>query len=115
MDTIGKGIILLTFYSLGLAIPFLLTALAIESLSPKIKQLGKHLRIISLVSGVLMIIKDNKYTFPILLDSDNEAAVNYRVVSIPTSFFIDKDRTIIDKHIGSMTIDDMKAYIKKIQ
>lgn len=66
-------------------------------------------------STVEKFIKDNNYTFPVLLDSDNEAAVNYRVVSIPTSFFIDKDGTIVDKHIGSMTIDDMKAYIKKIQ
>ena len=66
-------------------------------------------------STVEKFIKDNNYTFPVLLDNNNEAAVNYRVVSIPTSFFIDKDGTIVDKHIGSITIADMKAYIKKIK
>lgn len=56
MDTISKGILLLVVYSLGLAIPFVLTALAVESLAPKIKSLGKYLKWISIISGVLMII-----------------------------------------------------------
>jgi cytochrome c-type biogenesis protein len=56
METIGSGIILLVFYSLGLAVPFILTALAIENLSLKIRGLGKYLRIVSILSGALMII-----------------------------------------------------------
>lgn len=56
METISKGIILLVFYSLGLAVPFILTSLAIEKLSVKIRKLGKYLNIISIISGVLMII-----------------------------------------------------------
>lgn len=56
METISRGIILLVFYSLGLAVPFILTALAIESLSSKISRLGKYLNLISIISGLLMIL-----------------------------------------------------------
>lgn len=56
METISMGIKLLMVYSLGLAIPFILTALAIECLSTKMSKLGKHLKVISIVSGVLMIL-----------------------------------------------------------
>lgn len=56
METIKRGITLLVFYSLGLAIPFILTALAVEKISDKLRKLGKYLNIISIFSGVLMII-----------------------------------------------------------
>jgi cytochrome c-type biogenesis protein len=56
METISKGIILLVFYSLGLAVPFIQTALAIDSLSSRIRNLGRYLKIISLISGILMIV-----------------------------------------------------------
>lgn len=56
METISKGIILLVFYSLGLAVPFILTALAIDKLSLKIRNLGKYLNLISIISGILMIV-----------------------------------------------------------
>lgn len=67
-DTIGMGILLLVFYSLGLAVPFLLTAVAIESFSANFRKLSKHLPVISLVSGILMIgmgilIFTNKLSF----------------------------------------------------
>lgn len=56
LETINKGILLLVAYSLGLAVPFVLTALAIERLSYKLKKLNKYLEIISIFSGILMII-----------------------------------------------------------
>jgi cytochrome c-type biogenesis protein len=56
METVNKGIVLLSFYSLGLAVPFVLAAVAMEKLSSKIVKLGKHLTTISVISGVLMII-----------------------------------------------------------
>jgi thiol-disulfide isomerase/thioredoxin len=60
-------------------------------------------------------IKNNKYTFPVLLDPDNDAAIKYQIVSIPTSYFIDKEGNIVDKHIGSMTLENMKSYIDNIK
>lgn len=56
MDTIGKGILLLAVYSLGLAIPFILTAYAIEELTKYIRKFSKYLPIVSWISGTLMII-----------------------------------------------------------
>jgi cytochrome c-type biogenesis protein len=55
-DTIGMGILLLVFYSLGLAVPFLLTAFAIESFSGFFRKFSKHLPLVSILSGILMII-----------------------------------------------------------
>lgn len=68
MDTIGKGILLLLIYSLGLAIPFLLTAFVIESFTKSLSQLTKYLPAISMASGILMILMGilmvtNKLTF----------------------------------------------------
>lgn len=64
---------------------------------------------------VQKFISSNKYNFPVLLDTDNIVASKYGVVSIPTSFFIDKEGNIADKHIGAMTIKDMKNYINSIK
>jgi peroxiredoxin len=54
----------------------------------------------------------NKYNFNILLDSEKSAAIKYNIASIPTSFFIDENGTIISKKIGPMNIDEMKSYLK---
>ncbi len=56
MDTIGKGVLLLLIYSLGLAVPFILTAVAIGNFSGFMKRFSKYLPYVSIVSGVLMII-----------------------------------------------------------
>lgn len=56
MDTLATGTLLLTVYSLGLAVPFILTALAIESFSNHLRSITKHMRGVSFVSGILMII-----------------------------------------------------------
>lgn len=56
MDTIGRGILLLILYSLGLAVPFVLTALAVDKLSSKLPKVTKHLKIVSIISGILLII-----------------------------------------------------------
>jgi thiol-disulfide isomerase/thioredoxin len=66
-------------------------------------------------STVQNFIKNNKYTFSVLLDSDNAAAMKYQVVSIPTSYFIDKEGNVVAKHIGSMTLENMKSYIDNIK
>lgn len=56
MDSVGKGVLLLIMYSLGLAVPFILTAMAIGSFTKQFKKFSKYLPIISTISGVLMII-----------------------------------------------------------
>jgi cytochrome c-type biogenesis protein len=55
-DTVGKGGILLAFYSLGLAIPFLLTAVAFTRMTTAFRWLRNHYLIITAVSGVILIV-----------------------------------------------------------
>jgi cytochrome c-type biogenesis protein len=55
-DTVGKGGILLAFYSLGLAIPFLLTAVAFTRMTTAFRWLRNHYLIITALSGVILIV-----------------------------------------------------------
>jgi cytochrome c-type biogenesis protein len=54
-DSANQGILLLSAYSMGLAIPFLLTALAINQLFAASK-IRRHHHTIEIASGVLMIV-----------------------------------------------------------
>lgn len=53
---IGAATIGLTAYSLGLGIPFMLTALLLESAQGILKRLQRHMRAIELVSGSFLIL-----------------------------------------------------------
>ena len=54
-ETVGQGISLLAVYSLGLGIPFLLAGLAINQFFALFDRLKRHMRIIEIVSGLLLI------------------------------------------------------------
>ena len=54
-DTVGQGGVLLAFYSLGLAVPFLLSALAFSSVSGLFRFFRNHYGVITVVSGVILI------------------------------------------------------------
>jgi cytochrome c-type biogenesis protein len=54
-DTVAKGGVLLAFYALGLAVPFILCALAFSTFSGVFKFFRNHFRVITLVSGVILI------------------------------------------------------------
>lgn len=51
-----KGAFLLLIYSLGMGIPFLLSAVLIESLTGTFKWIKKHYRVINTVCGVFLIV-----------------------------------------------------------
>lgn len=54
-ETLGKGILLLWVYSLGLAVPFLLTALGIGRFLAFYGRFRRHLHTVEVLSGVLLI------------------------------------------------------------
>jgi cytochrome c-type biogenesis protein len=54
-STVAKGISLLTVYALGLAIPFLLTALSIEGFLAFYARFRRYLHTLEVVSGIVMI------------------------------------------------------------
>jgi cytochrome c-type biogenesis protein len=55
-DTVGEGGVLLAFYALGLAVPFILSALAFSTFSGVFKFFRDHYRAITVVSGVVLIV-----------------------------------------------------------
>jgi len=54
-ETVGKGGVLLAFYALGLAVPFLLSALAFSSVAGFFRFFRDHYSVITVVSGVILI------------------------------------------------------------
>ena len=55
-SSIGKGILLLSFYSLGLAIPFILSGYAISKFLAFSKNFRKNIKIVSITGGVILLI-----------------------------------------------------------
>ena len=58
-------------------------------------------------ADVLAYQEENGIDFPILLDSDQAIMLNYQVSSLPTTFFIDRDRRIVKIQAGGMQQSDM--------
>jgi cytochrome c-type biogenesis protein len=71
-DTVGKGGVLLAFYSLGLAVPFLLTAVAFTRMTTAFRWLRDHYLVITWVSGLILI------TMGLLLFTGELAVLNIK-------------------------------------
>ena len=54
--TVLKGLTLLLAYSLGLGIPFLVSALILENLGSAFKAIKKHYKVINTVCGIFLIV-----------------------------------------------------------
>ncbi len=65
--------------------------------------------------GVQQFATEQGVTFPILLDTDSSVSNMYKVITIPTSYFIDSKGIIQQKFIGPMTYEFMKKTIKKMK
>jgi len=55
-SSIAKGIILLSFYSLGLAIPFILSGYGISKFLEFSKNFRKNIRVVSILGGAILLI-----------------------------------------------------------
>ena len=55
-SSIGKGILLLSFYSLGLAIPFILSGYGISKFLAFSKNFRKNIKIVSVSGGAILLI-----------------------------------------------------------
>jgi cytochrome c-type biogenesis protein len=56
LQTVHQGVFLLTAYSLGLGIPFLLVGLAFGPLSRWLRRMNRYLGVVSMVSGGLLVL-----------------------------------------------------------
>ncbi len=54
--SVGRAVILLSAYALGLGIPFLLTALLLDRATKHLRKLQKFMRPIEIASGILLIL-----------------------------------------------------------
>ncbi len=55
-ENVGSGVILLVAYSLGLGLPFLVSALAFNTFLSYFSRFNRYLRIVSIVSGIFLVI-----------------------------------------------------------
>jgi len=56
METLLQGILLLLVYSAGLGLPFILASVFISFFSNLLKRINRHLNIISIISGIFLIV-----------------------------------------------------------
>lgn len=68
----------------------------------------------------IQFIKDNKYDFQVLLDTENKIVEHYAVEGIPTKFLIDKNGNIRFKIVGfdgntDKLVDEMKIMVEAIR
>ncbi|MFD1737037.1 peroxiredoxin family protein [Bacillus salitolerans] len=64
--------------------------------------------------AIQQFIEANHINFPILLDEKGKVTSAYKVLTIPTSFFIDTQGTIQYHFIGPMSVNDMKRLTKSM-
>jgi len=67
-------------------------------------------------SVITEYMQSNGLSFPVLLDVDGSVTLNYNVIGIPTTFFIDRDGVIQAKRLGPFSsAAEIESYISIIQ
>jgi len=59
-------------------------------------------------------VEETGVTFPILLDDSGSVSEAYRVISVPTSFFIDPSGVVRNFQLGPMSADQLDEYMSKL-
>src|ERR687895_106111 len=75
-STVGEGGVLLAFYALGLAVPFILSALAFSTFAGLFRFFRDHYRVITVVSGVVLVVMG------VLLYADELTRLNRDALSV---------------------------------
>ena len=75
-ESINKGILLLTFYSLGLAIPFILSGYLIQKFLIFSKNFKKNIKLVSKIGGIILFITG------ILIITNQLQALGYYLLDI---------------------------------
>ena len=67
------------------------------------------------LSRVRKFLEEHNFSMPVLLDTNIEVGQKYRVVGIPTTYFIDKDGVIKGKKVGTfLSKEELEDYLKLI-
>ncbi|MER2059448.1 MAG: TlpA disulfide reductase family protein [Niallia sp.] len=62
--------------------------------------------------GVRQFVQERKLTFPVLLDDKDVVANQYHILSIPTTYFLNKEGVIINKAFTMLTLKEMRELTK---
>lgn len=60
-------------------------------------------------------IRDKGYTFPVLYDTENSAAIAYAVYSLPTTYFIDRQGKLVANASGALDKETLQKGIDLIK
>jgi peroxiredoxin len=84
---------------------------SMEVLYQRLKNQGLEILAVDLgedTATVQQFIRNNPYTFPVLLDRNNRIGSQYGARSIPTTFVIDREGKIIGGVVGAIRWDEPK-------
>ena len=90
----------------------------------KYKELGSEVNFVMVnmtdgqretVDTASAFIEEKGYSFPVLFDSNSEAALSYGAYSLPTTFFIDADGHVIAQAVGAIDADTLQRGIDAIK
>ncbi len=79
-----QGIILLTTYSLGMAVPFFLASLAVGHFLPLLSRIKRWLPVFNLFAGILLVLVG------LLIFTDSLATINSYLQSVAPEWFVNK-------------------------
>lgn len=65
-------------------------------------------------SEIERFLEETGVTFPILLDESGSVSTDYRIISIPTSFFVDRTGIIRHFQLGAMSTRQLEAYLDEM-
>lgn len=60
-------------------------------------------------------IKNNKYNFTVLLDTEGKVSQLYEVAYLPTSYFIDSEGYLVNGVTSALSLDAMKKYVAELK
>lgn len=63
--------------------------------------------------GIKQFLKENGYTYPVLMDTNAELFDAYRIYSFPTTFMIDRNGNVFGYVSGQLSEDTMKSIIEQ--
>lgn len=66
------------------------------------------------IDSVKRFVSSSGYTFPVYFDTDENAAYEYSVYSIPHTVFIDRNGNVTQTHTGAMSEEKLTGYISKL-
>ncbi|WP_270182497.1 redoxin domain-containing protein [Alkalihalobacillus sp. CinArs1] len=60
-----------------------------------------------------IFVEENNLRFPVLMDNEGKVGEDlYKVISMPTSYMIDREGVIVEKRVGPLTLEEMEEWLQ---